>query len=620
MALSSELLSQLVKVAKPVEQKPTEATVYGTIVEQNDDLYVQIDGSDVITPAKSTVRMKSGDRVIVRIKDHSAVVTGNLTNKSASSGEVDDLVNEITEVEILVADKVSVGELDAVYARIDEIDAGSITTEELDAEIARIEELVAGSITTDELDAEVARIENLIATKLDAEIADITYATITELEAVEAEIYNLDATYATIESLEATNARIDVLDATTITAEEADLRYADIEFANIGDAAIENFFAKSGMVEDLVVSEGRITGTLTSVEINADYISTGTLKAERLVLLGEDGLFHEINVQAGQVTEGEAVPDDSIHGSVITAKSITATQIYVDDLIAFDATIGGFNIGTNSLYSGVKESIDNSTRGIYMDTEGQMYIGDADNFLRYRRIAIENPVELTLTSSKVITATNAVVGDISNSGFVVSDLVDVTDCSTVVISAWACANRYAYVFRDADGAFVEGLTIADTYAEAVGIERQVVAVPEGAATLQIAGFTGKVSPALAKVNTDKFRLEISAESILFGADAKSSVADLQTLTEHVKIGTYYDSETDDNKPCIELAEGDSDFKQVITNTKTMFMNGSAVGTEINTDGVETDNLTIKNEFRHGDWLWARRANGNYGLIWKGATG
>lgn len=516
MALSKELLDQLVKVTKPAEKKPTEATVYGTTVSHNGNLYVQIDGSDVLTPVASTVKMKSGERVMVQIKDHSAVVTGNLTTQSARSDDVDDIVNEIAEFEIIIADKVSVGDLDAERARIDELVAENATiTGRLDASEAVISELEADNATINgTLTAFEAEIKKLSAEKLDAEFAEITYATIENLTATNAQINNLEATYGqfvdlTTEQFKALQAEIDILDAGKLSAEEADLKYANIDFANIGKAAIENFFALSGIIEDLVVSDGNITGTLTAVGINADWINAGTLKAERLVLLGEDGLFHEINVAAGGITEGEVVPDDSIHGSVITAKSITANQIFVDDLIAFDATIGGFNIGTNSLYSGVKESIDNSTRGIYMDTDGQVYFGDADNYIRY--------------------------------------------------------------YKDVDDA-----------------------------------------------GNEVYKLAISAESILFGANSKSSVADLQALTEHIKMGTYVD-DTGNERPSIELAEGDTDFKQVITNTKTMFMDGDNVGTEINTDGLETKNATIRGESRHGangNWVWAERANGNYGLIWK----
>ena len=69
-----------------------------------------------------------------------------------------------------------------------------------------------------------------------------------------------------------------------------------------------------------------------------------------------------------------------------------------------------------------------------------------------------------------------------------------------------------------------------------------------------------------------------------------------------------------------MAEGDSDFRQVITNTKTQFMDGDVAKTTIDTDGVKTDNMTVNGEFRQGGFIWASRPNGNYGLSWvKGVT-
>lgn len=615
MALSSELLDQLVKVTRPAEKKPTEATVYGTTVSQDGNLYVQIDGSDVLTPVSSTVKMKSGERVMVQIKDHSAVVTGNLTTQSARSDDVDDIVNEIAEFEIIIADKVSVGDLDAERARIDELVAENATiTGRLEASEAVISELEADNATINgTLTAFEADIKKLHAEKLDAEFAEITYATIENLTATNAQINNLEATYGDFVELVAD--RFEALDAEIVNLEA---EYATIDFANIGSAAIENFFALSGIIEDLVVSDGNITGTLTAVDINADYINTGTLKAERLVLLGEDGLFHEINVAAGSISEGEVVPDDGIHGSVITAKSITATQIFVDDLIAFDATIGGFNIGTNSIYSGVKQSIDNSTRGIYMDTDGQIYFGDADNYLRYSKRPFEEPIELSLTAGKMLAPNTGSVSDFNNQNMVVSDPIVITDCDSVVITAWACVNRYAYAFYDSNDTFITGLAIPEPASTSTGITNNVVSVPDRAVSIRIAGDMRYLSPALTKIRY-AYKLEISAESILFGANSKSSVADLQALTEHVKIGTYVDPETGNEQPSVELAEGDTDFKQVITNTKTMFMDGDNIGTEINTEGLETENITVRSELRQGNWVWAQRANGNYGLIWKEAT-
>ena len=74
---------------------------------------------------------------------------------------------------------------------------------------------------------------------------------------------------------------------------------------------------------------------------------------------------------------------NSLNGQIIQAKSITATKIDVKDLVAFGATIGGFNIGQDSIFSGVKETVDNKSRGIYMDKNGQIAIGDVNNYIKY---------------------------------------------------------------------------------------------------------------------------------------------------------------------------------------------------------------------------------------------
>ena len=512
MALSADLISQFVKMTKDETKKSSESTVYGTVVSQDvNGTTVQLDGSSVVTPVSSTVKLTPGERVVVSIKNHTATVMGNLTSHPARTDDVnnalDGISDEITQFEIIVADEIdafrlTVENLDAVYATIENLEAINATIENLDAVYATIENLEATNAT----------IENLDTVFLTAEQAILEYATIEQLEATNAVIYNLDATYAKIEDLEAVHATIEDLDAKYAKIEDLDAAYANIDFANIGDAAIRNFFAKSGMVEDLVVSDGRVTGTLVGVTIIGDLIKGGT-QADKLVIKGEDGLYYKLNVEGGATSSEQVSEEDlqnGLSGSIIVANSITAEKIAVDDLVAFGATIGGFHITDASLYSGVKESIDNGTRGTYMDIDGQVAFGDADNYLRYYK------------------------------------------------------------------------TVDDS-------------------------------------GTEKWKLEISAESILFGGNAKSSAADLKALTEHVHIGTYLDPDTGDEKPCVELAEGDSDFKQVITNTKTMFMNGAETGTEINTEGVETKNIAVQNEIRHGEWVWSRRANGNLGLFWKGAS-
>lgn len=328
MELPKKLINEFAKVTNDSETPKGETTVYGTIVKNGDSIYVKLDGSDLTTPISTTTDVEDGDRVTVLVKNHTAVVTGNMTSPSARTDDV----------------------------------------KERDAKF----------------DAEV---ESLKVGKLSADEAKITYATIKNLEVADAKIENLktdklsasdaDIKYATIKNLEATDAKIDKLAAT-----DFDAKYANIDFANINMAAVEKLFSDSGIIKDLVVSSGQITGELVGVTIKGDLIEGNTVVADKLVVKGEDGLYYKLNTD-GMTVEAQQTDYNSLNGSIITAKSITATKIAVDDLVAFDATIGGFNITSGALYSGTKASVDNTTQGIYLGKDGQIAIGDSNNFLKY---------------------------------------------------------------------------------------------------------------------------------------------------------------------------------------------------------------------------------------------
>ena len=388
MALSSDLISQFVQVTKDDKTKK-ETTVYGTIVEYEGNKYVKLDGSELLTPISLTADAIDGERVTVMIKNHNAIVTGNMSSPAARTEDVKDLDNKISEFEIVIADKVSTDRLEAEIARIDTLVSENITIKgRLDANEASINELEANNVTINgKLEAAEAEITDLKTKKLDAEVADITYATIANLEAAQAKIGTLEATYGdfqdlTTKNFEAVNASIDDLNANKLSVKDADIKYANIDFANITQAAVEKIFSDSGIIKDLIVSSGQITGELVGVTIKGDLIEGGTVVADKLVVKGSDGLYYKLNTD-GSTVESEQTEYNSLNGSVITAKSITATKISVDDLVAFGATIGGFNITESSLYSGVKASVNNTTRGIYLDKEGQVAFGDASNFLKY---------------------------------------------------------------------------------------------------------------------------------------------------------------------------------------------------------------------------------------------
>ena len=406
MALSHDLISQFAKVINNDKKAKNESTSYGTTVEYNGSTYVKLDGSDLLTPVETMVDTKPGERVTILIKDHIATVTGNLSSPAARKGDVEEIGNKISEVEILVADKVSAEQLEVEKGRIDNLVTENLQIKEhLEASDAEIDTLQSDYVVVNEkLTAHDAAIENLDAKKIDAEIVESTYATIENLEATNVKVNNLESTYGEFEDLTtkkftAIDADINKLDTEKLSATTADAKYATIDFSNIGTAAIEKLFSDSGIIGDLVVSEGHITGKLVGVTIVGDLIEGGTVKADKLVVLGEDGLYYKLNTN-GVTTTAEQTEYNSLNGSVITAKTITAEKVKVDDLVAFNATIGGFNITNSSIYSGAKESVTNTTRGIYLDKNGQISFGDADNYIRYYK-ASDGTYKLEISANNI---------------------------------------------------------------------------------------------------------------------------------------------------------------------------------------------------------------------------
>lgn len=88
MSLSNDLISQFIKVTNDTTGKKEKTKTYATVVESNGVMYVQLDGSELITPVDTTNILHEGDRVIVDINEHNAVASGNISNPSVSGVEL----------------------------------------------------------------------------------------------------------------------------------------------------------------------------------------------------------------------------------------------------------------------------------------------------------------------------------------------------------------------------------------------------------------------------------------------------------------------------------------------------------------------------------------------------
>ena len=430
--LSRNIIKRYVEVVASEKITSDSETAYGTVVSVGEELHVMIDGASASTPVSSNIDLKDGDRVLVLIKNHEAIVIGSPSSPTARLEELKKLDGKVTEFETVIADKVGVGELVAIRASIDDLKASDADiTGKLNANEAEIEKLTAENATVNgKLTAYEADIEKLKSEKIDADEVEAKYASIGKLEATNAEIDKLKAgkidastvesTYAKIKDLDAAEAKIGELETKKLSAEQADVKYANIDFTNINEAAVKKIFSDSGIIRDLVVSDGKITGELVGVTIKGDIIEGGTVKADKLVVKGEDGLYYKLNVNSLGETTAASDPkyQEGLDGSVIIAKSITAERVAVDDLVAFGATIGGFHITDSAIYSGVKNSATNTTRGSYIDKDGQVSVGDADNFIRYYKDTSGNyKLEISASSLSI-----KVGGKSSNVETVINDV------------------------------------------------------------------------------------------------------------------------------------------------------------------------------------------------------
>ena len=592
MGVPSDLISQLVKATNDTKSTNGETTVYGTIVEYEGTTYVKLDGSELLTPILTTAVVKKDDRVTVMIKNHTAIVTGNMTSPAAQANDVNkalEAIDKISEFEILVAYRVTTDELSAINATIDKLKATVAKFGDVTAVNAEIEELRAKYADLDYVYAKDVEALTAIIENIQAKFGDFANVSAEDLEAANAEIdnlraYNADFTYVSADVLKALKAQIDSLDVGNL-----DAAYANIDFSNIGQAAIEKFFSKSGLIEDVVVGEGTVTGMLVGVTIKGDLIEGGTVVADKLVIQGEDGLYYKLNTD-GMDVEAEQTDYNSLNGSIITAKSITASKISVTDLVAFGATIGGFKITDNSIYSGVKSSVDNTTRGSYLDSEGQLAVGDTNNFLKYYRDA-DGSYKLVLSASSIIfSATNESVQE-------------------AIDAAHSAAHTAAETASNAE-TLIQQLTDSISMLVTDGNGTSLMAQTESGWTFSTADIQDAVASTVEGLDalTNELGSTSNAVSVL-----QQAVSDLGEIAEYVKISTY------DDEPCIELGEADSEFKLRITNTRILFMEGSSVIAHFTNQSLHIKKAVIEEELQQGEFVWKARSNGNLGLIWKGVT-
>lgn len=334
MKLSNSLLKDFAASVNAGKNTSTYQTVFGTAVVQNGKKYVKIDGSNQATPVSLATDIENGDRVLVNISNHTAIVLGNATSPASGrhATETDAaLAATKLQVELLTANSVTTDYLKANYATIENLTAATASIENLVATKADIATLEANYATIKTLESDYATIKALNATTADINSLIATKASIDDLSATNAAVERLTAATADIETLVAKKADIETLDAVTANIEALVAKKADIDLANVNNAWIEN-----GVIKDAAISDAQIIG------VSANKLTAGTIDAAKITVK---------NLNADNITVG------TINGKLIGSGSVdldklseeVPTKEYLDGVEAdlqkqIDASIETFSV------------------------------------------------------------------------------------------------------------------------------------------------------------------------------------------------------------------------------------------------------------------------------------
>lgn len=352
--LTSDVLKDFADIVIDTDNSDGETTVYGTTVESDGVDYVKIDGSSLLTPIVTTTDIKPGERVLVMIKNHQAIIIGNSSNPSAGKDQVNQIQNEV------VADQ----------ARIDTIVANEVViNESLNAHAARIDDLVATNVVIEgKLTADRADIDRIDANKIDADEADIRYAKVDDLTATNADIVNLNADYAkfkdaSVKRLDANEASIKDLDAKKLSAEDADIKYLTIEnaqatYLKAGDfnaykATVETLLATKASVEELeanylkatqaeatyakITELDALTGNFNT--LNADLAKVEELVAKKASIEDLNAANAAITTLQTDLTTANQLIAKKVDADYVDAEIVKATKTITDDLTAIHAVV-----------------------------------------------------------------------------------------------------------------------------------------------------------------------------------------------------------------------------------------------------------------------------------------
>lgn len=358
--MTQERLNYIYNQIKNLQFLPASTSLYGDIrLDIGDIVTVNSKYGKIIKVPLMNITQEYDGGLLTSIQSY-----GGTTETEKTQGPTMEKLNRTYEelffVKEIVGKKADfeyvhglVGEFDKLSAK--QADFENATATNFSSVNAKISTIEAKSITTDNITAEVAK---------------LGYAKVERLEVSEAKISSLETEKISLKDLDAETAKLGYM-----TVSQADIKFANIDLANVTTANIATLFNKVGLIDRATISEGHITGFLDSVEVNANKITAGTLIADRILLSGsENGILYALN-NLGELTstnvdtlDGGIVTERTLTADKLVAKSITTTELDVETIFGSEAVITKITsqdafinaVSTNSVVVGA----DNKAQGI----------------------------------------------------------------------------------------------------------------------------------------------------------------------------------------------------------------------------------------------------------------
>lgn len=313
------------------------------------------------------------NQLINTIYDEYADTVTVLNNLKATKADIDFANIANAAITNLTANQAFIQALNAGYAQIDlaNIDTANINQAKVDTIVAQA--ISSGDLTTGALETNFAEVDfaNIGEAAVNNLLAQEVLTNYLEASFIQADGANIGTAVvnklkveglADINFANITQAAINVLKAGTASITGLDAVYADINFGNITNAAINNALVNTGLFSSLTVEDDVIIGGTLA----AESIAAASIKTEKLVVRGTDGLYYQLNL--GKKNDGSISQSDwnalteeqlstAFHGENIIANSITAKQIHAgtitaEKLAVLDASQVTFsNGGTNKTMS-----------------------------------------------------------------------------------------------------------------------------------------------------------------------------------------------------------------------------------------------------------------------------